>query len=105
MKKKAAITVETERRLVISSTSLHLRAWCQQCGAQTDMVTVNEATAIAGVSERQIFQLSESGVIHFTETEDGKTLFCVASLLGISEPPAVAGGLIHGVTKMPGRQD
>ena len=95
MKRKAAVTVETERRLVISSTSLHLQAWCRQCGAQAHMIAVHEAGAIAGLTDRQIFQLSESGVIHFTETVDGKTLFCVASLLGhrnVSEARALGKG-------------
>jgi len=81
MKRKAAVTIETERTLVISSAGLHVNSWCDHCGAQADMVAVPEATAIARVSERQIFQLSESGVIHFLETPDGKTLFCVPSLL------------------------
>ncbi len=106
MKKRAAVTVETERRLVISSTSLHLQIWCQQCGAQADMIAVHEAAAIAGLSERQVFQLGESRVIHFTETADGVTLFCIASLLGQSVRTACGSGrLIYEVTETPEDQD
>jgi len=45
------------------------------------MIGVHEAATIAGTSEREIFQLSEAGAIHFTETVEGRALFCVPSLL------------------------
>jgi hypothetical protein len=45
------------------------------------MVGVQEAATIVGASEREIFQLSEAGSIHFAETAEGRALFCVPSLL------------------------
>ena len=81
MKRKAAVTIETERLLVIQRSRGSAESWCAVCGAQVDMVGVQGATMIMGASEREIFQLSEAGVIHFAETAEGRALFCVPSLL------------------------
>jgi len=81
MKRKAAVIVETERLLVIQRSRGSLESWCAACAAQVDMVGVPEAATITGASEREIFQLSETGAIHFAETAEGRALFCVPSLL------------------------
>jgi len=80
-KRRAHITVETERVMVISgSHAAAASLWCDACRREVTMFGVNEASAFAGVSNRAIFQLAESGAIHFVETPEGKALFCVASL-------------------------
>jgi hypothetical protein len=81
MKTKSAVTIETERLLVIQRSRGSLESWCAACAATVDMVGVPEAAAITGTSEREIFQLSETAAIHFAETAEGRALFCVPSLL------------------------
>jgi len=81
MKRKAAVTIETERLLVIQRSRGSVQTWCDGCAAAVDMISVQEAAAIARASEREIFQLSEAGAIHFAETAEGRALFCVLSLL------------------------
>ena len=83
MIRKAAVTIETERLLVIQRSRGSVESWCALCAAQVDMVGVQEATTIAGASEREIFQLSEAGAIHFAETAEGRALFCIPSLLKV----------------------
>ena len=83
MKRKAAVTIETERLLVIQRSRGSVESWCALCAAQVDMVGVPEASTIAGASEREIFQLSEAGAIHFAETAQGRAIFCVPSLLNV----------------------
>lgn len=81
MKKKATITVQTERLLVISgSQAAAARLWCRGCQAEVTMFGLDDASALAGVSDRAIFQLAEAGSIHFVETADGKAMFCGPSL-------------------------
>lgn len=81
MKKKATITVQTERLLVISGSQAAVaRLWCAGCQAEVTMFGLDDASALAGLSDRAIFQLAEAGSIHFVETADGKALFCVPSL-------------------------
>jgi len=81
MRKKATITVETERLLVVSHSPRSLEGWCSDCNSQVRLVAVAEAVLFAGASERTIFLWAESAEIHFMETEEGKAMFCVASLL------------------------
>lgn len=44
------------------------------------MIGLEEAAAIAGVGQRAIFRWAEAGEIHFTETGDGKVMFCLNSI-------------------------
>jgi hypothetical protein len=92
MKRKAAVTIETERLLVIQRSRGAVQTWCDACAAEVEMIGVQEAAAIAAASEREIFQLSEAGAIHFAETIEGRALFCVPSLLklGSSNTRALA---------------
>jgi hypothetical protein len=81
MKRKATVTVETERILVIRQLRDAVERWCEECERNVRMIGVSEAAAIASLSERVIFRLTETGKIHFTETTDGKSLFCIDSIL------------------------
>jgi hypothetical protein len=44
------------------------------------MIGIDEAAAIAGISQRTVFHLAEAGEIHFMETVEGQALFCISSL-------------------------
>jgi len=88
MKKKATITVETERLLVVSHSRGSVEHWCEQCGTKVLMIGLTEAAAITGLTERAIFRLTEAGAIHLMETTEGKSLFCVDSILAHTGPGA-----------------
>lgn len=81
MKRKATFTVETERLVVISgSHAAAATLWCDACQLEVAMLGLDEASALAGLSNRTIFQLAETGEIHLIETAQGKAMFCVPSL-------------------------
>jgi len=81
MKKRTArITLETERVLVIHRSTSSRDGWCGRCQAEVKLIGLEEAAAIAGASQRAIFRWAEAGEIHFTETEDGKVMFCLESI-------------------------
>ena len=80
MKKKATITVETERLLVIHRSRRSVNRWCPACEAEVKMIGIDEAAALAGLSQRAVFHLAEAGEIHFMETAGGQALFCISSL-------------------------
>ena len=86
MKKTARVTIETERLVVISGSHAGAASlWCAACQREVTMFGVDEASAFAGLSDRAIFQLAETGAIHFVETAEGKALFCVASLQNVTQ--------------------
>ena len=82
MKKKATITIETERLLVLRRSGHVVDHWCDECRDEVKMIGVEAAAAIAGISQRALFRLAEAGEIHFKETPQGQALFCLNSLSG-----------------------
>ena len=81
--KRTEITVEVDELIYAADRSSELRpAWCNACEALMTMVTPQQASAIAGVSVRTIYQWVESNRVHFVETGDGLLLLCVNSLGG-----------------------
>ncbi len=79
-KRITRITLETERVLVRGQRSLDV--WCEVCGAQVQMVTLGEASRIAGVSELVVCRRVDARSFHSTETTDGRIFICLNSLLG-----------------------
>lgn len=61
--------------------------WCPRCAAFVQMLTPEQAAALAGVSTRHVFRWLEADRLHFVETASPSPLVCLASL-----PEAAAGG-------------
>jgi hypothetical protein len=81
IRSKTEIIVETHRILTIKRGSRRWLAWCEECDRQAQMVTADEAAILCRVSSRAIYQLIETGELHFRETPDGGTLICADSLM------------------------
>lgn len=81
IKRRTEINVETCQVLVIRRPGRAVAAWCNECGEQTRMLTLDEAIALSGASSREIHRRVEAGEIHFTETAEGFLLICLPSLL------------------------
>ena len=79
-RRTARITIETERLLVISRSRSSIKRWCEACNANTEFIGIDEAAAIAGVSQRTIFRWAEAEALHLIETSDGKAMFCLQSI-------------------------
>jgi len=85
MKKRATITFERERLLVIRRSSRGLQEWCASCQNDVDFVGVEEAAVLMGTTQRKVFCLAETGLIHLLETAEGRALFCARSLTKIEQ--------------------
>jgi hypothetical protein len=81
MKRKATITVETERLLVVSRSHRVVEQWCQECRARVRMIPLEEAAAVGGGWQRRRFYMGEGKGINVKVTPDGQALFCANSLL------------------------
>lgn len=78
-KKRTEITIETSRLLIVSKPN-KVVARCNQCGAEVNWVTTDEAAILSHVNSRTIFQLAEAGQLHTTESTEGLLLVCLNSL-------------------------
>ena len=78
--RRARITVETERLVVMSGRRKSLYARCPTCDNVVRMFSVDEAAAIARVKALVVYRSLETGTLHFTETSAGALLICAVSL-------------------------
>lgn len=79
MAKRTRMTIETDWLLVIRGTK-SFRAWCPQCGAEAEMIPLNEAAAISNLRSAGVAWV-ESPDLHHTKTADGTALICLNSIL------------------------
>jgi hypothetical protein len=77
------ITVETERTFIFRSFDRFRVGWCQECGAEVELMSVGDAANVTGMSELAIYQLIESGDLHFIE-DANHIVVCLSSLLWLS---------------------
>ena len=81
LKRIVKFTVETERTLIFRSRGNRRVAWCERCGAEVEMATVDEAARAAGVSELTICRGLEADSFHFIEDAAGRLFVCLNTLL------------------------
>ena len=57
--------------------------FCKQCGAKVEMLTVESACAITGMTPRMLYRSIETENVHFVESSEGMILLCSESLKGL----------------------
>lgn len=76
-RKGIVITAEKRETFVIrQEPSGPVRAWCGECGADIECLTVDQTVTLTGLSARKVFRLVETERIHFCETEAGQLFIC-----------------------------
>jgi hypothetical protein len=75
--KKTTITIETERVIVLSR--LLVREYCRECNEEVEMLAIQDAAIVSGVSQQAICCRIEEDKLHARQT-DGQTLICFNSL-------------------------
>ena len=73
-------TIETHQVVIVRRPEGAADSWCPSCLKQVQMVSLEEAALLAGVSLRDICRRVGDGDIHMVETTCG-ALVCPASLL------------------------
>lgn len=81
-RRRTEIRVETHRTLRIRLSARRVRLFCPDCAEEVEMVSADVAARVAGLSEREVFRLVESGELHHAEAPDGRLLVCPAAPRG-----------------------
>jgi hypothetical protein len=82
-KRTTTITSETHEVLIVRRRfEPSMRMWCDECGAEVEMLKPEEAAAIANVSTRTIYRWIESAQIHHAESVGGNVIVCPNQLFG-----------------------
>jgi hypothetical protein len=81
--RRIEISIQTDRRVVIYATGLGL-VWCQQCGADREVVTPQTAGRLA---ESMLVDLANGTLppgLHVLPCSDGSPHVCLESLLQLA---------------------
>jgi hypothetical protein len=80
MAKRTRITIETDSLLVLRGRK-SLRAWCPQCGAEAEMIPLDDLGVVSNLPPAEVQAWMESPDLHHTKTADGTALICLNSML------------------------
>ncbi|HSE38335.1 MAG TPA: hypothetical protein VLG74_13610 [Blastocatellia bacterium] len=78
--KKTEITTETFEVLIIRRRGTLTRKWCEGCGKQVALISLEEA-CMSGLSIEAVERQVEAGRIHLIEKAGGSSLICLNSLI------------------------
>jgi hypothetical protein len=80
MAKRIRITIETDSLLVIRGRKA-LSAWCPLCGAEAEMIPLNDVGVVSNLALAEVQAWMDSPDLHHTKTADGSVLICLNSML------------------------
>jgi hypothetical protein len=80
MTKLTKITIETDSLLILRGGNSR-RAWCPQCGADTEMITLENVGVVSNLDQMALEAWLNSGELHRSKADDGSALVCLNSLL------------------------
>jgi hypothetical protein len=80
MAKQTKITIETDSLLILRGRS-SLRAWCDRCAAEVEMVALETTGVISNLEQPELEEWLGSGELHRLQAAGGSALICLNSLL------------------------
>jgi hypothetical protein len=80
MAKHTKITIEVDSLLVLRGR-LSLRAWCPECGAEGEMVRLDELGVVSNLASPDVEAWIQSEALHHSKAADGADLICLNSML------------------------
>ena len=80
MTKQTRITIETDSVLLLRGRS-STRALCPQCGAESEMVALENLQVISNLDRPTVEEWINSSELHRLQGDDGSALICLNSLL------------------------
>jgi hypothetical protein len=80
MAKRTKITIETDSLLILRGRS-SLRAWCDRCAAEVEMVALEATAVISNLERPELEEWLSSGELHRLQAANGSALICLNSLL------------------------
>ena len=80
MAKRTRITIETDSLLVLRGPN-QLRAWCPRCGAEAEMIPLNDLGVVSNLPLAEVQAWMEFPDLHHTTGADGVPLICLNSML------------------------
>jgi len=75
--KKLLITTKSHEILIVrGNRNTTIRGHCPTCKSEVDMLTLDAAVRVSGISGREVVRRIAANEIHFSETASGDLLVC-----------------------------
>jgi hypothetical protein len=78
--KQTKITIESDSLLILRGRSSS-RAWCRRCGADAEMIALENIGVISNLERTALEEWLNSGELHRSQGADGSAQVCLNSLL------------------------
>ena len=78
--KQTKITIETDSLLILRGRNSS-RAWCAQCGAEAEMIALENVGVISNLERAAVEEWLNAGELHRSNAANGSALICLNSLL------------------------
>ena len=92
---KRRLELEVETETIVLRGQAPVVSWCGECERLSPRITPSQAAMIAGVTDMAVYKMIKRGLLHPTETPDGRLQVCLRSLTGIERTHDVAQILTH----------
>lgn len=89
MAKQVNITIETDSLLVLRGR-IPLRAWCPECGAEAEMIPLDDLGVVSNLPLVDVRAWLESESLHHTTAANGAPMICLNSMLKRVQKPKTA---------------
>jgi hypothetical protein len=80
MARQTKITIESDSLLILRGRS-STRAWCPQCGADVEMIALENVGVVSNLDRPALEAWLSSEKLHRSQANDGSALVCLNSLL------------------------
>ena len=80
MAKQTKITIETDSLLILRGGN-STRAWCPRCGAEVEMIALENTGVVSNLDPSRVEEWLNSEELHRSDASGGFTLVCLNSLL------------------------
>ena len=80
MARQTKITIETDSLLVLRGCK-SLRAWCPECGAESEMIPLDGVGVISNLEPREVEAWIQSEDLHRVVSAESAALICLNSML------------------------
>jgi len=74
------IIIETDEVTIIRRHCAR-RTWCLECAREVELIGMDEAGALVGMTQRAVRDCAETRGWHLSDPGDGTQLVCLTSLL------------------------
>ncbi len=78
--KKYLITTEKHEIFIVRNGHQAIRGFCPECANEAEMLNLDAAISVSGITALEILRRIEKSEIHFLETANGHLLLCRESL-------------------------